>query len=98
MNHRMAMIPFAAALLLVASCATPYEKPYVAARKIAVPPPQLSMDLPLESRGESAPRFCQLGTSCRSMDPRPFAACLLATGRCPAESEPLLVTEGAAPR
>ena len=68
------------------------------AQEVGLPPPQIAMYLPIERRDESTPRFCHLGTSCLSLDPRPFEACLLATGRCPAEGEPLLVTEPAAPR
>lgn len=40
-------------------------------------------------------RACQLGTSCLTLDPRPFELCLVAAGkRCVDKAtEPLLVTE-----
>lgn len=97
MNRRTTLTIFAATVLLAAACATPYEASRGALRQ-PVPPPQVSMDLPLENAGEGRPKFCQLGTTCRSMDPRPFAACLLSTRHCPGAGEPLLVTESPAPR
>jgi hypothetical protein len=88
MNGRTAWITVAATLLMGA-CATPYEAPAVAMQP-RVPPP--------ESRDETRPRFCQLGTTCLALDPRPFTACLLATGRCPGKGQPMQVTESAPTR
>ncbi|HET9862334.1 MAG TPA: hypothetical protein VFP37_02760 [Steroidobacteraceae bacterium] len=92
MNGRFASILFAATSLLATACVAPYEVP-AASAQVQVPPPGISIDLPLEARDADAPQFCQLGATCLELDPRPFTACLLATGRCPAEGEPLLVTE-----
>jgi hypothetical protein len=64
-----------------------------------VPPPEVSIDLPLEPdppRGELKGEFCKLGRSCMALDPRPFEPCLVETRRCADKiTEPLLV--GAAP-
>lgn len=62
----------------------------------APPPPDLQYDLPLESPlpgiPEPPPRICQLGTTCLTMDPRPFEACLLTTKHCKDKAaEPMLV-------
>ena len=62
---------------------------------VDVPPPEISIDLPLESPDEQ-PGFkpCKLGTSCIAMDPRPFEPCLLSTRECTEKAtEPLLVGE-----
>jgi hypothetical protein len=41
---------------------------------------------------QPAGRFCQLGTSCLTMDPRPFEPCLLSTKSCGDKAaEPMLV-------
>ena len=51
--------------------------------ELNVPPPEISMDLPLEPPDkEPGPRFCTLGRSCLAMDPRPFEPCLLDTREC----------------
>jgi len=61
------------------------------------PPPDFSMDLPLEPaphRDEIKGQFCQLGKSCLALDPRPFEACLLGARHCTDKAvEPLLVEE-----
>jgi len=92
-----ASIPFvgAAALAALLACSTPQSVVPVAADPTAVPPPELSFDLPLEEPGPaSAPTFCKLGTTCLAMDPRPFEPCLLSTKDClDKATEPLLVGE-----
>jgi hypothetical protein len=60
------------------------------------PPPDLEFDLPLEGTVPSTPeppaRICQLGTTCLTMDPRPFESCLLTTKHCKDKAaEPILV-------
>ena len=59
------------------------------------PPPDIEYDLPLEDSIPSTPeppaRICQLGTSCLTMDPRPFEACLLTTKHCKGKAVPMLV-------
>ena len=41
---------------------------------------------------QPAGRFCQLGTSCLTMDPRPFEPCLVSTKSCSDKAaEPMLV-------
>jgi hypothetical protein len=52
--------------------------------------------LPDDGRFQDPPlvfgRLCQLGTSCLSLDPRPFEPCLLSTKPCTDKAvEPLLV-------
>ena len=47
-----------------------------------VPPPDYSGPLPLEEPQSDVPRLCQLGTTCLSMDPRPFELCLLSSKTC----------------
>ena len=66
------------AVFLVA-CSTPHPAGDVTQ---AVPPPEISIDLPLEPppRGDGA--VCKLGDSCLALDPRPFEACLVDTKRC----------------
>lgn len=59
----------------------------------AVPPPEVSIDLPLEVDEKARPKFCQLGTSCLALDPRPFEACLLSTRHCEKTAELLQVRD-----
>jgi len=66
------------------SCTTPPPEQVV----LAVPPPEISIELPLEPPAErekfNAPRACLLGTtgSCMAMDPRPFEPCLVGAKHC----------------
>ena len=80
----------------------------------SVPPPDVDRPLPLEPYAHRSPneppppdsnlaggKLCQLGTSCLTMDPRPFEVCLLGTQKRCSEKvrEPLLVENpAAAPR
>ena len=71
-----------ASVILLLACSNPAA---VSIAEQPVPPPDISMELPLEPgphREESIGRFCQLGESCMSLDPRPFEACLAGTARC----------------
>jgi hypothetical protein len=65
------------------------------------PPPDLEFALPLEEPVPISPeppaRICQLGTSCLSMDPRPFEPCLLTTRHCADKAKPMLVRPPDAP-
>jgi hypothetical protein len=80
-------------LALLLGCSTaPHPAPSPILVVQQVPPPEFQRDLPLEQpRGH----FCQLGTSCMELDPRPFEACLVGgTTRCADKvTEPLLVEE-----
>jgi len=96
MNKRLAL---ALPLVLLLGCSTPPSPPEPAASWVQyVPPPEVSIELPLEERrdydGDGA-AFCHLGTSCMAMDPRPFEACLVSgTKRCiDKATEPLLVVD-----
>jgi hypothetical protein len=53
------------------------------------------MPAPIQETTPDMARACQLGTSCFTLDPRPFELCLVAAGkRCVDKAtEPLLVTE-----
>jgi hypothetical protein len=79
------------ALLLGCSTAPPPAPPSIFVVQ-QVPPPEFQRDLPLE---QPRSHFCQLGTSCMQLDPRPFEACLLGgTKRCADKvTEPLLVDD-----
>jgi hypothetical protein len=61
----------------------------------SAPPPEFEIPLPLEQPIPMPPeppaRICQLGTSCLTMDPRPFEPCLLTTRHCPDTAKPMLV-------
>ncbi len=69
----------------------------------SVPPPDLQFALPLEGPMASTPeppaRICHLGTTCLTMDPRPFEPCLLTTKHCKDKAVPMLVgpRHGSAP-
>jgi hypothetical protein len=87
-------------LLIAAGCSTP-PAPLVEVLPVAVDlaaPPQLPRHITPE--GEYVPRrqedvvgrVCQLGTSCLTMDSRPFEVCLLGAKNCSDKvREPLLV-------
>jgi hypothetical protein len=88
------------ALLIVAGCSTP-PPPVVEVLPVAVdvpaPQPQPGYITP---EGDHVPRrpedvigrVCQLGTSCLTMDSRPFEVCLLGARNCSDKvREPLLV-------
>ncbi len=53
------------------------------------------LPLPSPETTPAMAKACQLGTSCLTLDPRPFELCLVAAGkRCVDKAtEPLLVTE-----
>jgi hypothetical protein len=96
MNRRFG---FALPLVLLVGCSTPPDAPEPPESWVQqVPPPEFSRDLPLEPRrghDDHGATFCHLGTSCMTMDPRPFEPCLVeGTRRCVDKAtEPLLVTE-----
>jgi len=83
-----------AALAAMLGCSTPQAVSPVP-EVVDVPPPEVSIDLPLEPPDtDRAPQFCKLGSSCLTMDPRPFEPCLLSTRECRDKvSEPLFVVE-----
>jgi len=62
---------------------------------VSAPPPEVEFALPLEEPipvlPEPPARICQLGTSCLTMDPRPFEPCLLTTKHCKDKATPMLV-------
>jgi hypothetical protein len=83
-----------AALAAMLGCST--SEPVTAIPEaFSVPPPEISIDLPLESPDpEPVPRLCKLGSSCLAMDPRPFEPCLLSTRECRDKMpDPVLVME-----
>jgi hypothetical protein len=84
-----------AALAAMLGCSTSQPVSPVAMDLIEPPPPEISIDLPLEPPDTgSGPKLCKLGTSCLAMDPRPFEPCLLSTKECRDKAaEPLLVDE-----
>jgi hypothetical protein len=84
-----------AAITALLACSTPQSVAPDAAAPTAVPPPEISFDLPLEvPEPENPPTFCKLGTTCLAMDPRPFEPCLLSAKDCRDKAtEPLLVGE-----
>jgi hypothetical protein len=83
-----------AALCAILGCSTSQPVTPVA-EVFNVPPPEVSIDLPLESPDQQpVPRLCKLGSSCLAMDPRPFEPCLLSTGKCRDKMpDPLLVVD-----
>ena len=77
MNAKVSMLLTA---ICLTGCSTPAPLPPVAgaentALNFVRPYPKADPDLPL-------PQACQLGTSCLTMDPRPFEFCLLSTKSC----------------
>jgi hypothetical protein len=72
----------ATAVVAMSGCGT--SQPVSPATEVLnVPPPEISIDLPLEPPDTGpAPKLCQLGSSCLAMDPRPFEPCLLSTREC----------------
>ena len=83
----------AAALAALLGCST--SQPVTPVVPLEVPPPEISVDLPLEPpNAEPGFKACKLGTSCMAMDPRPFEPCLLSAKECTEKAtEPLLVGE-----
>lgn len=94
MNFKTTAFVSASALAALLGCSTPQPASVSATppEGVAVPPPEVSIDLPLEPPAETFARACQLGTTCLEMDPRPFEPCLLSTTHCRDKvTEPLLV-------
>jgi hypothetical protein len=94
MNARTAIT---IALTSLLGCSTPHtvqtSKPISMGLPLLAPSEEYAM-----RNGQLVPRvlipgrFCQLGTSCLAMDPRPFEPCLLSTKHCSDKAvEPLLV-------
>jgi hypothetical protein len=85
------LLPLAAALLLL-GCSTS-QPPMTPAPEVIASAAPLPAPVP-EIKPQMA-KACQLGTSCLTLDPRPFELCLVAAGkRCVDKAtEPLLVTE-----
>ena len=84
----------AVAMAALLACSTPQPASVSATPPgwPVAPPPEVSIDLPLEPPAQTFARACQLGTTCLEMDPRPFEPCLLSTTRCRDKvTEPLLV-------
>jgi len=96
MNRRIRWVSGACLAMLLGCSHPPVEEPL----QLQVPPPEVSMDLPLESEpppGGFKGEFCKLGQSCLAMDPRPFEPCVVETARCADKiTEPLLVGEPSA--
>ena len=76
MNAKVSMF---LTVVWLAGCST---QPPVPAAGAVIPPPTYSWPLPLEEPEQPVPRMCQLGTSCLTMDQRPFEICLLSTKSC----------------
>jgi hypothetical protein len=99
MNTKVAF-PFITGVALsgLLGCSTPHKvEERIASTSHS---PQWSVPLPkYEFRGQLEPepnvqsgQVCQLGTSCLTMDPRPFEPCLLSTRHCSDKAaEPMLV-------
>lgn len=91
---KMRITGLAAAAVLMLSCTT--QRP-----ESPREPPQLlgSVTQSIASRFLQPPRVegfkaCQLGTTCLTLDPRPFELCLVGTKRCAEKAtEPLLVID-----
>lgn len=66
--------------LWLLGCSTP--QPPLESALAPVPPPEISIDLPLEPPARVDGAVCKLGESCLALDPRPFEACLVDTKRC----------------
>jgi hypothetical protein len=95
MNFKTSAFVSAAVLAALLGCSTPKPAASVSTTPPdwpVAPPPEVSIDLPLEPPAETFAKACQLGTTCLEMDPRPFEPCLLSTTRCRDKvTEPLLV-------
>lgn len=96
MDKRLPLALFATTAIILLGCSNPPSTPEPLLL-VTVPPPDVSMDLPLEPdprREEFKGEFCQLGRSCMALDPRPFEACLLGATHCVDKAtEPLLIGE-----
>jgi hypothetical protein len=80
----------------LAGCSTPPAAEKAEPIFVSAPLAPPIYKLPDDGRFPHAPlvfgRLCQLGTSCLSLDPRPFEPCLLSTKPCTDKAvEPLLV-------
>jgi hypothetical protein len=99
------MIAVWIAALLGCSTATPpasrvaaTSPPLAATGAVTVSTQPTFQPEPRSESNEPLPQFCQLGTTCLTMDPRPFEACLLSDKSCgdkPAEA--ILVDHSAVP-
>jgi hypothetical protein len=96
MNTRILIASLTAASLAgLLGCSTPQA---IAPAVVYELPPLPSPDYEIRDgqlvpkAGHPAGRFCQLGTSCLTMDPRPFEPCLVSTKKCSDKAaEPMLV-------
>jgi len=106
MRIRIALL--ALSLSRLAASADPAPAPPARLSTAAGPPIVVQvLPLPLDRRwgfppdlNEGPAQLCKLGTSCLTLDPRPFETCLLGTTRCPEKmaSVRMVVRELRAPR
>jgi len=74
MNTNLSAV-FAMTVATLLGCSTA-PPPAEVATPVALPPPEIQKDLPLEPRLAMG-RICKLGTSCLELDSRPFEVCLV---------------------
>jgi hypothetical protein len=87
----------AVSAVLILGCTTqrtePPREPPASLQSSVTEANALRFDSPPDNE-EFKAHFCQLGTSCMTLDPRPFEPCLLTTKHCSDKVvEPLLVED-----
>jgi hypothetical protein len=77
----------ACVIVALAACTTRPDPQLTLFSTVAIPPPEVSIELPLEQKLPRDPglaRACRLSStkSCMELDPRPFEPCLTGTRSC----------------
>jgi hypothetical protein len=78
MKHIISTASILATALLLGCSTSQTAEPIL----VDVPPPEVSVDLPLEKPKHLMGQVCKLGTSCLEMDERPFEPCLTDIRHC----------------
>jgi hypothetical protein len=82
----------ASAVSCLLGCTTRPDPELAGPPPVSIPPPEVSIELPLEQKVPRKPliaRACLLSTtkSCTELDPRPFEACLAGSKNCREKGE-----------
>jgi hypothetical protein len=89
MNAKLSALIAAAAPLILLGCTTQPPAPPPA----WVAPYASGVRVPHHRGEEFKGQLCQVGTSCLSLDPRPFELCLLSTRHCSEKAMESLLAE-----
>jgi hypothetical protein len=88
------------AVIGLLGCTSEPDVEAVYANPESIPPPEISIELPLENaaaRQDPPPRACLLGSagSCLELDSRPFESCLVANKDCETEGAGIVLLQPA---